>query len=322
MNTKIYEFNYDEIVTSAGTVAARLVSYEIVFGDRGPQGETGPQGPPGPTAVTSVTGTAPISSSGGATPAISIAAATTSSAGSMSGADKTKLDGIAAGAEVNVNADWNASSGDAQILNKPTIPTASTATPTALGTAAAGTSTDFARGDHVHSAEPSDSAFRVVGSSDATKKVAFEVDTLVSPATTRTLTVPDSNGTIALTTLVGTPIELVIACSDETSNLTVGTDKVIFRSPYAFTLTGVRASVNTAPTGSTLIVDINEAGTTVLSTKLSIDASEKTSATAATPAAISDSAIANNAEITIDIDQIGSTIAGKGLKVVLTGTRA
>ena len=35
---------------------------------------------------------------------------------------KTKLDGIADGAEVNVNADWNATSGDAQILNKPTIP--------------------------------------------------------------------------------------------------------------------------------------------------------------------------------------------------------
>ena len=42
---------------------------------------------------------------------------------SMSTADKNKLDGIAAGAEVNVNADWNAVSGDAQILNKPTIPT-------------------------------------------------------------------------------------------------------------------------------------------------------------------------------------------------------
>jgi hypothetical protein len=38
---------------------------------------------------------------------------------------KTKLDGIQAGAEVNVNADWNATSGDAQILNKPTIPSVS-----------------------------------------------------------------------------------------------------------------------------------------------------------------------------------------------------
>jgi hypothetical protein len=37
-------------------------------------------------------------------------------------AEKSKLAGIEAGAEVNVNADWNAVSGDAQILNKPTIP--------------------------------------------------------------------------------------------------------------------------------------------------------------------------------------------------------
>jgi len=41
---------------------------------------------------------------------------------------KTKLDGIQDGAEVNVNADWNATSGDAQILNKPTIPAAVTNT--------------------------------------------------------------------------------------------------------------------------------------------------------------------------------------------------
>lgn len=117
-------------------------------------------------------------------------------------------------------------------------------------------------------------------------------------------------------------VELVVACSNETSNLTTGTAKVTFRAPYAFTLTNVRASVNTAPTGSTFIVDINENGTSVLSTKLSIDASEKTSTTAATAAVISDSAIADDAEITIDIDQIGSTISGKGLKVVLIGTRA
>ena len=50
------------------------------------------------SGVTSVTGTAPIVSSGGNTPAISISAATTSAAGSMSAADKTKLDGIATNA--------------------------------------------------------------------------------------------------------------------------------------------------------------------------------------------------------------------------------
>jgi len=36
--------------------------------------------------------------------------------------EKTKLAGIATGAEVNVNADWDATTGDAQILNKPIIP--------------------------------------------------------------------------------------------------------------------------------------------------------------------------------------------------------
>lgn len=40
--------------------------------------------------------------------------------------DKGKLDGIAAGAEVNVNADWNATEGDALILNKPTLSTVAT----------------------------------------------------------------------------------------------------------------------------------------------------------------------------------------------------
>ena len=41
-------------------------------------------------------------------------------------ADETKLAGIATGAEVNVNADWNASSGDANILNKPVLATVAT----------------------------------------------------------------------------------------------------------------------------------------------------------------------------------------------------
>ena len=41
-------------------------------------------------------------------------------------ASLSKLNGVASGAEVNVNADWNSSSGDSQILNKPTIPAAYT----------------------------------------------------------------------------------------------------------------------------------------------------------------------------------------------------
>lgn len=115
-------------------------------------------------------------------------------------------------------------------------------------------------------------------------------------------------------TNLGLRQEYCVAMSDQTTNLTTGTGKAYLYLPAAATVNSVRAYVNTAPTGSTIIVDINEAGTTLMSsTKLSIDASEKTSGTAASAAALTDTSIAANAEITFDIDQIGSTIAGKGL---------
>ena len=110
---------------------------------------------------------------------------------------------------------------------------------------------------------------------------------------------------------------IVIPVGDESTALTTGTNQIRFRMPFAATLLAVRANVNTAPTGSTLIVDVNEAGASVLGTKLSIDASELTSTTAASAATITDSSLADDAEISIDIDQIGSTVAGAGLKVSL-----
>lgn len=110
-----------------------------------------------------------------------------------------------------------------------------------------------------------------------------------------------------------------IACSDETTALSAGVAKVTFRMPFGFTLSAVRASLTTAQaSGSILTVDINEGGTSILSTKLTIDNTEKTSTTAAAAAVISDTALADDAEITVDIDQIGDGTA-KGLKVYLIG---
>ena len=115
---------------------------------------------------------------------------------------------------------------------------------------------------------------------------------------------------------------LVCAASDESTALTTGTGKVAFRMPYAMTLSAVRCSLTTAQTsGSILTVDINEGGTTILSTKLTIDNTEKTSTTAATAAVISDVNLADDAEITIDIDKVGDGTA-KGLNITLIGTRA
>jgi hypothetical protein len=126
----------------------------------------------------------------------------------------------------------------------------------------------------------------------------------------------------------------VVACSDETSNLVAGVKKVTFRAPYVFLLTGVRASVNTAPTGAPILVDVSVNGVSVIQhisdislnsfSSLRIDEGTKSSLLSGTAATLTGPTafITNDAEITIDLDQVGVTSAGKGLKVVLTGTRA
>ena len=98
-----------------------------------------------------------------------------------------KLGLIEAGAEVNVNADWNAASGDAQILNKPTIPTVPSFTATATdikmnGTQAVGSEATVARADHVH---PSDtSRASLTGTETLTnKRITKRVTTETSNAT-------------------------------------------------------------------------------------------------------------------------------------------
>jgi hypothetical protein len=112
---------------------------------------------------------------------------------------------------------------------------------------------------------------------------------------------------------------IIAACSDETTALTAGTAKLTFRVPYAFTVTAVYASLATTQTsGNIFTVDINEGGASILSTKLTIDNGEETSATAATPPVISDASLAADAEMTVDIDQIGDGTA-KGLKITIVG---
>lgn len=118
----------------------------------------------------------------------------------------------------------------------------------------------------------------------------------------------------------GSPEVIGIAVSDEETALTTGTAKVTFRMPFAMTVTAVRASLTTASTSGTPTFDINEGGSSILGTKLSIDANEKTSTTAASAATITDSALADDAEITIDIDTAGT--GAKGAKVYLIGRRA
>jgi hypothetical protein len=131
-------------------------------------------------AVTVVTGTAPIVSSGGTTPGISITVATTSAAGSMSAADKTKLDGIAAGAEVNVQPDWNqaTTTADDFIKNKPTIPVAADGSETKVsaGTNVTVTGAGTTANPYVVNATGSSSATHAIGESYGGGIVFFVYD--------------------------------------------------------------------------------------------------------------------------------------------------
>jgi len=117
------------------------------------------------------------------------------------------------------------------------------------------------------------------------------------------------------------PLEsLIVAVSDEATAITTGDGKVTFRMPYAFTLVGLpRANLNTASTSGAVTLDITEAGSTIFSTLLTIDQDEKTSTTAATPAVVSDTALADDAEMQVNIDGAGT--GAKGLKVTLIGRR-
>ncbi len=108
---------------------------------------------------------------------------------------------------------------------------------------------------------------------------------------------------------------MTIAVSDETTNLTTGTAKLTFRAPHAMTLTDIpRISLGTAASTGTTSVDINVAGSSILSTVVTIPATFTTSV-GQTPAVLSTTSIADDAIITVDIDTAGT--GAKGLKLTL-----
>lgn len=115
----------------------------------------------------------------------------------------------------------------------------------------------------------------------------------------------------------------IVKFSDETTAITTGTAKVTFSMPWAFRLYRVKLNLKTAQTsGSIFTVDINASGTSILSTKLTIDNTEKTSATAATSFvfASTDTLVDEDEEVSIDVDQVGDGTA-KGGSITFYGVR-
>lgn len=103
--------------------------------------------------------------------------------------------------------------------------------------------------------------------------------------------------------------------------LAVETQAMSFVSPLAITVSEVRLSVDVAPVGSDLIVDIHKNGVTMFTTQANRPTitAGNTSATSAAPDITS---IDVGDLITIEIDQVGSSVAGSNLAATVRGTEA
>ncbi|MFA5715940.1 MAG: hypothetical protein WC998_09375 [Candidatus Paceibacterota bacterium] len=99
--------------------------------------------------------------------------------------------------------------------------------------------------------------------------------------------------------------------------LLIGSDKIgRIYVDFSGTITEVQASVKTAPTGADLIADININGSTIWSTqanRITISASGYT----ATQTTFNTTTFSSGDYFTIDLDQVGSTVAGAKLVVRL-----
>jgi hypothetical protein len=97
--------------------------------------------------------------------------------------------------------------------------------------------------------------------------------------------------------------------------LATGTGASRFLFPFAATVIGVTAAVGTAPTGASIIVDVNRNGTTIFTTQANrptIVAAANATASEAVPDV---TAVASGDYLTVDRDQVGSATPGSDLTV-------
>jgi len=120
--------------------------------------------------------------------------------------------------------------------------------------------------------------------------------------------------------------EILIPISATGSDATATLEVFEWVFQRGFTLVGISAHCDSdnPPTGSAAQIDVNIAGTSLLSTKITIDAGEFHSDTAATAPVLTTSptVVAAGDLWTADIDQIGSTNAGQGYAIVLDVIRS
>ena len=112
--------------------------------------------------------------------------------------------------------------------------------------------------------------------------------------------------------------------TDETTALTTGVKYVTDPAPYALTITDVIGGLTTAGTGAALFTfDIlledtapnTNTFTTIFTTKPTIDASEFTTTTAATPMVLSVTTVAKGKRLQLKIDTLDTNGLARGAKI-------
>lgn len=119
-------------------------------------------------------------------------------------------------------------------------------------------------------------------------------------------------------------VSVTLPLGDQTTAISTGTNKRRWRSPFAWTVTAIRGALASAQaSGNIVTLDVNNAGNSMLSTKLTLDNNETTSTTAATACVIDTTYddIADDALIAIDIDQCDGSTTAAGADVTLIGYR-
>jgi microcystin-dependent protein len=111
-----------------------------------------------------------------------------------------------------------------------------------------------------------------------------------------------------------------IACTDETTAISATGVKITLRWPYAFLLTDTRITLNSASATGTFTVTATVNGAAMYSTAITIDATEKTSKTAAVPAVLGLTDIPDDAEVVITVSNVAAGTA-TGLKFIAYGYR-
>lgn len=126
----------------------------------------------------------------------------------------------------------------------------------------------------------------------------------------------DVNGDTIISGSLSFEDYMILSVTADNTDIQTGTAQMTFRVPFAMELYQLpRASLSTASTSGAVTVDINNGGSTIFSTNLTIDANESTSTTAATAAVLSQNSIADDSQITVDIDGAGT--GARGLKITL-----